>query len=405
MRNYLHHFIEVPGGITAVKGVKAAGVACGIKKAGLDLALITSTPPGVVVGFFTTNRVKAAPVLLCQRILEKGRLSAIVVNSGNANACTGRQGDEDAEAMARLTAEVLDVPEEEVYVASTGVIGQPLNMEKVSLGIRKAASLLSSEGGPGAAQAIMTTDAFPKIAAVRYNNGEGQVTLGGIGKGAGMIRPRLATMLAFIGTDASLEKDALREALRLSVDRSFNTITVDGDTSTNDTVLLFANGASGVLLRSREELERFQMALDQVTMALARGIVRDGEGATKLAEIIVTGARDIKEAREVAFSVANSLLVKTAFFGEDPNWGRVMAAIGSSGVDVKQEKICLFIGGVQVVDRGAGMGKDLEEEARKVMKSREFQIEIQLGLGEASSRVLTSDLSYDYVRINASYRT
>ncbi|MBI5166200.1 MAG: bifunctional glutamate N-acetyltransferase/amino-acid acetyltransferase ArgJ [candidate division NC10 bacterium] len=399
-------FIKILGGITAVKGVQAAGVACGIKKAGLDLALIASTPPAATAGVFTTNHVKAAPVLLCKRKLHMGRLSALVANSGNANACTGRQGEEDARAMARITAEALRIPEDEVYVASTGVIGQPLDMEKVAWGIRHAASLLRPDGGPDAARAIMTTDAFPKEAAVAYEHGGKRVTVGGMAKGAGMIRPRMATMLAFLATDASVEKNPLQEALRHSVDHSFNLITVDGDTSTNDTVILFANGVSGTApLKSGEDMERFQMALNHVTMTLARAIVSDGEGATKLVEVRVEGARTPEEARQVAFSVANSLLVKTAFFGEDPNWGRVMAAIGASGVELRPEAIDIYFDEVKIVERGVGLGREQELEAARVMRGRVFRLEIHLGQGRASAQVLTTDLNYDYVKINASYRS
>ncbi len=400
-------FVELEGGITAVRGVWAAGVHCGIKKAKPDLALIRTAGSNPVAGVFTTNRVKAAPVIWCQRRLKGGRLSAIVVNSGNANACTGLQGMKDAETMANLTAAALGCQVEETFVCSTGVIGQSLPMERVAQGIREAASRLREDGGPEAARAIMTTDTVPKEAAVGIDLAGRRVSVGGMTKGAGMIAPRMATMLAFLATDAHVEASDLQGLLVEAVERSFHCITVDGDTSTNDTVLCFATGhAGGSPVHPRAAgWEVFRDAVFQVTQTLAQKIVADGEGATKLVTIRVTGAPSTEAAHGIAFRVANSPLVKTAFFAQDCNWGRIMAAVGSSGVDMDPDRVDISIGEIPVVSGGIGLGTEAEKVAHQAMGHREFAVTIDLKLGEGEAVVWTADLSYDYVRANVAYRS
>jgi glutamate N-acetyltransferase/amino-acid N-acetyltransferase len=398
---------RIPGGITAVKGVRASGVSCGIKKAGPDLALVVSDRPATVAGVTTTNRVKAAPVRLCERQLRVGRLSGIVVNSGNANACTGPQGERDARAMRDHLARLLGRPSSEVFVASTGVIGRRLPMAKVLSGIQAAFGLLSARGGDAAARAIMTTDTRPKQAAVAMVLGDRRVAIGGMAKGAGMIAPRLATMLCFVATDASVAPSALRRVLRDAVQDTFNAITVDGCTSTNDTVLLFANGAAGAprLRFGDADLVTFAEALRDVLSRLAEMIVKDGEGATKLVRIEVRGARTAAEARTAGAAVANSLLVKTALFGADCNWGRVMAALGASGIRFEPSTVDMAVDGVAVVHGGVSTGEAAERRAGARMRRARFTVTIDLHRGGAAGAVLTTDLSPDYVAINAGYRT
>jgi glutamate N-acetyltransferase/amino-acid N-acetyltransferase len=399
---------EIEGGITAARGVQAAGVWCGIKKGeGPDLALILSEKEAAVAGVFTRNQVKAAPVLLCQEKIGGGKFSALVANSGNANACNGRRGMEDAVRMARTAAEVLGRPEEQVFVASTGVIGEPLPMEKICRGISMAAGCLGRDQGQQAARAIMTTDTFPKEAALSIPMGKGAVNLGGMAKGAGMIHPRMATMLAFISSDADISAGLLARCLKEAVRQSFNRITVDGDTSTNDMVLLFSNGLSGcphIRAGSREH-RAFQEGLNWVTARLARMIVQDGEGATKLITVKVVGARSDGEAEKAAFAVANSLLVKTAFFGQDCNWGRIVCALGRSGASMNLEELDLFLGPIQVVRKGVGLGADRNPSVRELLRRKEIPVSIHLNRGRGQCEVWTCDLSYEYVRINAAYRT
>ncbi|MFQ5989116.1 MAG: bifunctional glutamate N-acetyltransferase/amino-acid acetyltransferase ArgJ [Candidatus Methylomirabilales bacterium] len=401
------HFSEMQGGITAVRGVRAAGIHCGIKKAKPDLALIRATDASPVAGVFTTNRVKAAPVLWCQRRMQGGRLSVIVVNSGNANACTGVQGLKDTETMAALTAAAVGCPVEEAFVCSTGVIGQYLPMDQIARGIPEAAAGLRDDGGPEAARAILTTDTVPKEAAVVVEIEGLQVHVGGMAKGAGMIAPYMATMLAFLATDAVVEAPTLQELLREAVERSFNCITVDGDTSTNDTVLCFATGqAGGTVLHPRAAgWAPFRDAVIEVTQTLAKKIVADGEGATKLVAVQVAGAPSGEAARSIAFRVANSPLVKTAFFAQDCNWGRVMAAIGASGVEVDPGRVDIRIGEVPVVSGGVGLGAEAEVAAQQVMALREFPVTISLNQGEGKAVIWTTDLTYEYVRANVAYRS
>ncbi len=400
-------FTELQGGITAVRGVRAAGLHCGIKKAKPDLALIRAAGSSPVAGVFTTSRVKAAPVLWCQRRMQGRHLSAIVVNSGNANACTGLQGLKDAETMATCAAAAVGCPVEETFVCSTGVIGQYLPMDRIARGIQDAAARLRENGGSDSARAILTTDTVLKEVAVGVDVEGRRVHVGGMAKGAGMIAPRMATMLAFLATDAIVEAPDLQGLLAEAVEHSFHCITVDGDTSTNDTVLCFATGQAGgaPLQPGAPGWADFRDAVFQVTQTLAKKIVADGEGATKLVTVQVKGAPSAEAARQIAFRVANSPLVKTAFFAQDCNWGRIMAAVGSSGVDVEPDRVDITIGEVPVVSHGIGLGATAEKAAQKAMALREFAVSISLNLGEGEAVVWTTDLGYEYVRANVTYRS
>ena len=395
-----------PTEIKGVKGFKFASRAAGIKRSGKpDLTLIYSEVPARCAGVFTTNKVIAAPLVVSQPRVRSGLCQAVLVNSGNANACTGEQGLQDALRCSALTAQALGISEELVAVSSTGVIGAPLPMEKFERHISGLATELAPNGALQSAEAIMTTDAFVKISGCRVDNPG--YTLLGIAKGAGMIHPNMATMLGFVLTDALVEPALLDEALRSGVDQSFNSITVDRDTSTNDMVLLLANGQAGnaEITRGSEVGKVFTAQLQAVLLDLAKMIVRDGEGATKLVQIHVQGARDAADARKAAYSVATSSLVKTAFFGEDANWGRIIAAVGYSGADVDPNKVEIRFGEVPVVQAGISTGKDLEEQATAVLKTPEFTVTIDLHLGAGEADYYTSDLTYDYVRINGSYRS
>lgn len=411
-------FKVISGGVTAPKGFKAAGIACGIKKSGRkDLAVVFSQTPAVAAGVFTSNQMAAAPVALSCATLAAGQSwQAVVINSGNANACTGKQGLADAREMVSLTAGALSLEPESVLVASTGIIGELLPKKEVEKGICLAVKGLSEKGGSDAAEAIMTTDAYPKEFAVEFIlNGE-TVRIGAMAKGAGMIAPELschpplhATMLAVMTTDAGLasKADALR-FLKHAVSRSFNCISIDGDTSTNDSVFLLANGQAGAGVTGSCSDDRkaqvFQEALDFVCLELAKSIVKDGEGATKLATYRVTGAKDDSEAKKVARTVAGSLLVKTALFGQDPNWGRIAAAIGRSGAAVAPSKVEIFFGSEQVVKNGVSAGFKVEK-VKKILEKPEIEVLIKLGLGQGEAVFYGSDLTYDYVKINAEYHT
>jgi glutamate N-acetyltransferase/amino-acid N-acetyltransferase len=398
----------IPGGISAVKGIRSSGVACGLKRGGApDLALVVSDGPATVAATFTTNRVQAAPVQVSRRNLRGGKLSAIVLNSGNANACTGRRGLRDAEAMAREVARAIKRPTGQVFVASTGVIGRPMDMELVRKGIHRAVDRLDVAGGGEAAQAILTTDTTPKEAAITFAVGGRPVTIGGMAKGSGMIAPRMATMLAVLATDAAVAAGPLQRALHVAVDASFNCITVDGDTSTNDMVLCFANAAAGApaLRAGTAGFRTFQVGLEMVCLSLARMIARDGEGATKLVEIRISGARTAQEARRAAETVANSPLVKTMLFGEDINWGRVMAALGRSGARFDAGSVDLSVDEFPVVKRGVGLGGRAEAAANGRLCQREFTLVVNLHAGPGSARMWTTDLTESYVRINAGYRS
>ncbi len=404
------------GSITTPEGFWAAGVACGIKVTGRkDLAVVFSELPCVAAATFTTNKVKASHIFVSKENLrpQKAMVKAIVANSGNANCCTGQQGIEDARRMCEITASELsaqrqvNVQPHEVLVASTGVIGVPLPMDKVERGIKSAIEKLSRDGGREAAEAIMTTDTKPKFAAVRLELNGKTVHIGGIAKGAGMIAPNMATMLCFIGTDACIGRKALQTALRYAVERSFNSITVDGDTSTNDTVFALANWLSGgeEIAEGSEAFNEFREALTMLCQKLAKMIAADGEGATKLIEIQVTGAMSENEAKGVAMTVANSALVKTALFGNDPNWGRIAAAVGRSPARVKQERLTIRIGDFECLRNGEPIPFDKNAAHEWLKSNREIVIGIDLGLGTASWTVWTCDLSEEYVRFNAEYTT
>jgi len=400
------HPAPIPGAVTSPKGFLAAGVRCGIKEQGPDLALIYSQQPAACAALFTTNAVKAAPVLLSMEHARSGTAQAIVVNSGNANACTGRRGLDDAARMAALTADALGIPPSDVLVCSTGVIGHFLPMDKIGRGIAEAAARLSPDGGPDAARAIMTTDTRPKMAACAFEVAGATLSIGAIAKGAGMICPNLATMLAFITTDASIDPSLLRSSLVRSVEGSLGSLTIDGDTSTNDAVIILANGLAGnePIASEGPALDAFQSALDEVMTHLAREIARDGEGATKLVEVVVRGAASYADAKAAAMAIANSPLVKIAIFGQDPNWGRVLAAAGRSGARLDPDKVDLYFGHVRIVQDGAPLPVS-PEEARRPMLAQELTVTVDLKLGDASARVFTCDLSYDYVKINAEYHT
>lgn len=395
-------------GLSRVKGLRAAGVACGIKTPGKrDLALVVADQPASVAATFTTNLVQAAPVTLSRRHLRRGQFSAIVLNSGNANACTGARGLRDALAMAGTTARLLDCPVEEVFVASTGVIGRPMPMRKIRGGIVEAVRQLTPAGGSDAAQAILTTDTVRKEVAAGFAVGGRRVHVAGMAKGSGMIAPNMATMLAVVATDASLSSALLQRALAQAVAASFNCITVDGDTSTNDMVVAFATGAAEAprLTPGTAAFRDFQGALDAVCLTLAKAIARDGEGATKLAEVVVRGARSAAEARRGAEAVATSPLVKTTLAGEDMNWGRILAALGRSGARFDPDRASIAVDGVSVVRAGRSLGAAAEAAANRRLRRAEYTILVDLHAGTGTARLWTTDLTEAYVRINAGYRS
>jgi len=391
-----------------VRGFKTWGIHCGIKKTDKkDLMLVYSDRKASVAGVFTKNRVKAASVVMNMARIKSGEGQAIIANSGCANACTGKRGFADARETAELAAKELGLRPDAVYVASTGVIGEFLPMPKVAIGIVTAAGLLSSSGWEQAAEAIMTTDMYPKMSVVQEEIGGKTVTIAGIAKGSGMIHPDMATMLCFIVTDANIAAPMLKKTLLAATDKSFNSITVDGDTSTNDMILCMANGAAENKKPApgSKDVKKFQACLDAVTRALAMQVVRDGEGATKLVEIEVHGAKTPAEAKRAAMTVAKSSLVKTTLFGEDANWGRIMAALGYSGVDMDEARTDISIGKAKIVEKGLGQGKAAEREAALALKQRDVRILIDLHKGKAGAVVWTCDLSYEYVKINAAYRS
>lgn len=381
---------------------------CGIKKPGLlDLALCVSDVSGPIAGVFTKNRVAAAPVLLDRRHLRTHRGRAIIVNSGNANACTGEHGMIAANAMAGAVAQQLCTPVHQVFVGSTGVIGRVLPIDRITAAIPTLISRLSAQGGGQAAQAILTTDLRAKTVALRAKIGGRVITIGGMAKGSGMIHPNMATMLAYLTTDAAIAPASLQHVLKSAVDQSFNSITVDGDTSTNDTVLCLANGlaANRAIQEGTRSYRDFERLLTEAAQALALMICRDGEGVTKVVKILVEGATATAAAKRVAETIATSNLVKTAMFGEDANWGRVMAALGRSGIAIDPSKVTMCFDDVVMVKRGVGLGLAAEGKIAQVFKRKEFTVAVHLGQGRACAHMWTTDLSYDYVRINASYRS
>jgi glutamate N-acetyltransferase/amino-acid N-acetyltransferase len=404
------------GGLATVPGFLVAGVRAGIKRRGLDIMVLACEDgPVPAAGAFTTNLVKGAPLIVTLEHLKKGKLSAVVANSGSANTFTGKRGLRDARRMARLTAKLLKQRPETIAVASTGLIGSYLPMRRVEAGIRAAVAELSNsrEASLNAAKAIMTTDTVPKEIAVRVDLEDGTpVTIAGIAKGAGMIHPNMmtATMLAFVVTDAVATSGALRVMLQNSIDESFNMITVDGDMSTSDTVLILANGrAKNQPITVRRIDKMFQAGLNYVLMELARMIVKDGEGSTHLIEVHVKNARNKDDAKLAARTVAKSNLVKTAIFGRDPNWGRIVAALGYSGVSFNPSKMSLELvsdrGRIDLIERGKPKSRRAINRARDIMRSKEIEIHIDLRAGSASATAWGCDLTYDYVRINSKYTT
>jgi glutamate N-acetyltransferase / amino-acid N-acetyltransferase len=398
---------ECTGGVTAARGFTAGGVYCGIRKTKKDIAIIHSATPAVVAGVFTQNKVVAAPLLVDKLQLEKSDVcSAVVVNSGNANACTGEQGLKDAWTMVNTTADALHLPHEQVMVSSTGVIGQYLPMENIVNGILDLSTKLSVDGNKDAAEAIMTTDIFSKECALRFPLGSSKITIGGMAKGSGMIAPNMATMLAFVTTDAVISPAALQAALRMANNHSFNRITVDGDMSTNDMLLVLANG-----LAKNEEIrehtpafQQFLVALEYVLIKLAKMIARDGEGATKFIEIVVNGARTEEEATQAARAVANSNLVKTALHGADANWGRILCAVGYSGIDFDPSKVAIGFNDLPVLQPNYKIVLD-EEKAKAILSQDTITVLINLNQGSAEARFWTCDLTKEYIHINASYRS
>ncbi|MBI5418144.1 bifunctional glutamate N-acetyltransferase/amino-acid acetyltransferase ArgJ [Candidatus Poribacteria bacterium] len=391
-----------------VKGFVFSGINCSIKKTlDNDLGIIFSEVPGIAAGVFTKNKVKAAPVKIDIEHIKNPCCRAIVVNSGNANACTGTQGEKDAKEMVELTAKNLGISSKEVLVSSTGVIGNSLPMDKVRSGIEKACKNFSSQGIENFAKAIMTTDVFLKKVYEKITLGDKEISILGVAKGAGMICPNMATLLCFITTDLNIEKEYLQKSLTEAADASFNLITVDTDTSTNDSVIIMANGLSGnkKISSKNEDYEKFALALTQVLKKLAHMIVEDGEGATKFIIIKVKNAKTREDAKTVAMSVAKSSLVKTAFFGEDANWGRIICAVGYAGVDIDPDMVDIFLEKAQVVSKGQKAENIREPELKEILKNKEITVNIDLNQGNCSQEVYTCDLTYNYVKINASYRS
>ena len=395
------------GTVTSPRGFQAGATYAGIKKRtdGVsDLGILFSEAPCVAAGLFTTNRIKAAPVVLSQQRLPSGEVMAVVVNSGCANASLGEPGLSDAARMADLAAQNIGVSPESVLVASTGVIGKRLPMELIETGIKQIT--VSPDGGHKLARAIMTTDTVPKEAAVAVSVGKSEFIIGGIAKGSGMIHPNLATFLCFLTTDATVDIDFLRLSLKKAVDVSFNMISIDGDTSPNDMVLIMANGLAGSkpISPGDRQAESFQQALNQLCIYLAKGIARDGEGASKLIEVTVSGASSTSEARLAARTIVGSPLVKAAVHGNDPNWGRIIAAVGRSGVEVVESKIDLYIGNIYLVKSGCPVSFD-RGEVVKVLGNSEVSINLGLNLGTAVATAWGCDLSEEYVTINSKYTT
>ena len=401
----------ITGGVCAAQGFKANGIRCGIRKAQTkkDLALIVSDVPATAAAVYTQNLVKGAPLTVTKNNIANGKAQAVICNSGNANTCNAN-GIEIAEGMCKLVEKATGVKASDVVVASTGVIGQPLSLEPIEGGMKELAAGLSYEGGHQAAEAIMTTDTIAKEVAVEFTLGGKTCRMGGIAKGSGMIHPNMATMLVFITTDAAISQQMLQKALSTDIQSSFNMLSVDGDTSTNDMVTVLANGLAGnpEITKADADFAIFMGALNSVTIALCRMIAGDGEGATKLLECVATGADTIEAARISAKSVICSSLLKSAMFGADANWGRVLCAIGYSGADVDVTKVGVSFnsaaGTVEVCRNGAGVPFS-EEQAKKVLLEKEIEIAITLGNGPYSATAWGCDLTYDYVKINGDYRT
>lgn len=396
--------------ITDVPYFKASGVHCGLKKVKKDLCIIYSEKPAVAAATFTKNKVKAAPVLLNMKTIKNPNAMAIVANSGNANACTGDAGYKDAEQMASLTAMHLNLKPSEVLVASTGVIGEPLDFNKIENGIELACSSLSKQGGDDAGNAIMTTDTFLKKLTIEFEVGGKKSMLSAIAKGSGMIHPNMGTMLSFVVTDTNITKAMLDKALKDSVEDSYNMVSVDGDTSTNDMVIVLANGAAENHLIETENSDfyAFKAALHFLNVELSKMIAKDGEGATKLLEVVVSGGKTLKDAKTCAKGVITSSLVKAAFFGADANWGRIICALGYSNADINVNSIDISfsneVGTIQICTNGGNLPFD-EAFAKKILQQEKITINIALKDGEYSATAWGCDLTYDYVKINGSYRS
>ena len=401
----------IPGNIIAPKGFKAGSVHCGLKrdKRNHDIGIIFSEQPCKTAALFTTNQIVAAPIKQSRNVVKNGTAQAIVVNSGNANACTGKKGEKDAESMALLTSKHLNIKPDEVLVASTGIIGHHLPMAKIKSGIIKSSECLGNKGSHAIniAKAIMTTDLVPKQIAVKTKIGGKEVTIGAIAKGSGMISPDMATMFCFITTDAAISLNTLRSCIKQSTGSSFNQITVDGHMSTSDMVAILANGMANnrnITSSTKSDLTLFQKALDYVTMKMAKAIVKDGEGATKFVQIEIHEAKSISDAKKIARTIAESPLVKTAINGEDPNWGRIVSAAGYAGVTLDESKLKLAVNKVTIYRKGLPV-TPAPKRLNIVMKKKEIVIQLYLGMGNKSTTLWTCDLSKKYVSINADYHT
>jgi glutamate N-acetyltransferase/amino-acid N-acetyltransferase len=397
---------DLSGGITNTPGFLGAGINCGIKDYEKDLALIYSENKARLAAVFTQNQIKAAPVIIGERLRERGEVQALIVNSGNANACTGEEGFKNAEEVIELTAQQLGISSDLVFASSTGVIGKQLPMESLRAGIKRITEELHPAGGKKAVRAIMTTDTYPKEMAVAFEIDGEEIIIGGMAKGSGMIEPNMATMLAFLTTNLNISQQLLQEALETVVDRSFNRITVDGDQSTNDTVAILANGESNnELINCKDDnYYKFLEVLEDLAKYLAQQIVRDGEGATKFVEIEVINALTLQDANLITRSIANSQLVKTALFGEDPNWGRIVAAVGYSGGQVELDRLEIEINGESLLVDGQPVLEDADK-LRNLLAMDEIKIKVSLNMGQGRYKIWTCDLSYEYVKINAEYHT
>jgi len=387
-------------------GFLAAGIHSGLKADGeKDLGLIFSETPATVAGVFTQNQIKAAPVLIDRKRIQKGVARAILANSGNANCCNGELGYQHALEMAATAAHRLNIPEQDVLVSSTGVIGEPLPIHKINAAVPDLGRALHAEGFDDFARAIMTTDTVPKIEHRQGVIGGQRYNVLGVAKGSGMIAPNMATMLCFICTDLAIPPQLLQPALDSAVDLTLNRICIDGDTSTNDTTLILANGCSGASITNQEQADEFQPLLQDLISGLAQKLVKDGEGVTKCVNVHVIGAASDADARQIAETVATSPLVKTALFGMDANWGRIIAAIGRSGVSIDPDGIDIFFNDIQMTHKSTGCGSEAEEKVTRVLRETEFSITIDLNMADGNASVLTCDFSLDYIKINADYRS
>jgi len=401
----------IHGGVIAPKGFKAGSVHCGLKRniKNHDIGIIFSEQPCKAAALFTTNQIVAAPIKYSKKVVQNGAVHAIVVNSGNANACTGKKGYKDAETMAQLTSRHLNIKSDEVIVASTGIIGHYLPMAKIKSGINKSSARLGNKEthSINIAKAIMTTDTVPKQISVKTKIGGKEVTIGAIAKGSGMISPKMATMFCFITTDASISLNTLKSCIKKSVQASFNQITVDGHMSTSDMVAILANGMAhnrNITSSSKNNLALFQKTLDYVTLRMAKAVVKDGEGATKFIQVEINEAKSISDAEKIARTIAESLLVKTAINGEDPNWGRIVSAAGYAGIPLDESKLKLSVNKITIYRKGLPV-TPLSKKLSNEMKKNEITIQLHLGIGNKSTTLWTCDLSKEYVKINADYHT